>query len=104
MSSLELTFFGLTSNYRAHIFNQIHEILFYGQGGYSYDVVYNMPVWLRTFTYNKLKNYYDKVNNQENTNNVEKSIENMKSVGATRDKLPIKKISPPTYVTKASKK
>jgi hypothetical protein len=63
-----------------------------------------MPVWLRTFTYNKLKNYYDKINNQENTNNVEKSIENMKSVGATRDKLPIKKISPPTYVTKASKK
>jgi hypothetical protein len=104
MSSLELTFFGLTSNYRAYLFNQIHEILFHGQGGYSYDVIYNMPVWLRNFTYNKLKSHYDKINNQENTNNVEKSIKNMKSVGATRDKLPIKKISPPTYVTKASKK
>jgi hypothetical protein len=28
----------------------------------------------------------------------------MKSVGATKDKPPINKISPPTYVTKASKK
>jgi len=82
----------------------MHEILFHGQGGYSYDVIYNMPVWLRNFTYNKLKSHYDKINNQENTNNVKKSIENMKSVGATRDKLPTKKISPPTYVTKASKK
>jgi len=41
------------------VFTQIHEILFYGQGGYDYATVYNMPLWLRKFTYFKLKEYYD---------------------------------------------
>lgn len=104
MSNLELTFFGLTLSHRTHMFNQIHEILFYGQGGYNYDVVYNMPIWLRKFTFNKLKDYNNKINNQESEDNVQKSIAAMKSVGATKDKPPINKISPPTYVTKASKK
>ena len=34
------------------MFRIIHEILFYGKGGYDYDTVYNMPVWLRNATYN----------------------------------------------------
>jgi len=86
------------------MFNQIHEILFYGQGGYNYDVVYNMPIWLRKFTFNKIKSYYDKINNQENQDNVQKSITAMKSAGATKNITPTGKITPPTYVTKASKK
>lgn len=63
-----------------------------------------MPIWLRKFTFHKLKSHYDKVGNQENQDNVQKSINAMKSVGATKDKTSIGKISPPTYVTKASKK
>jgi len=101
---LGLTFFGLTSEYRGTIFNQIHEILFWGQGGYDYAVVYNMPIWLRKFTFHKLRSHYDKISNQENADNVQKSISAMKSIGATKDKAPMNKISPPTYVTKASKK
>ena len=42
--------------------------------------------------------------NKENEDNVQKSINTMKSVGATKDKAPIGKVSPPIYVTKASKK
>ena len=99
-----LGFFGLTPNHRGPIFNEIHEIVFHGQGGYDWNTVYNMPIWLRKFTFSKIKSYYDKVNNQENEDNVQKSISAMKSVGATKDKTPIGKISPPTYVTKASKK
>jgi len=57
-----LTFFGLTSDYRASVFSQIHEIVFNGNGGYDYETVYNMPVWLRRFTFNKLKEHYDQVN------------------------------------------
>ena len=57
-----LTFFGLTSEYRTAIFSQIHEIVFNGQGGYDYESVYNMPIWLRKFTFQKLKDHYDEVN------------------------------------------
>ena len=56
-----LTFFGLTSEYRTAIFSQIHEIVFNGQGGYDYETVYNMPIWLRKFTFQKLKDHYDEV-------------------------------------------
>lgn len=56
------TFFGLTSSYRQNVFDQIHEIVFNGQGGYSYNEVYNMPIWLRRFTYQKLVEEYDKRN------------------------------------------
>lgn len=65
---LDLTFFGLTSELapeaRLAIFTQIHEIVFYGQGGYDWETIYNMPVWLRRFTYNKLIEHYDKQNKQ----------------------------------------
>jgi hypothetical protein len=60
---LGLAFFGLTSDLvpeiRAGIFTQIHEIVFHGNGGYSWETVYNMPTWLRRFTFNKLREYYD---------------------------------------------
>jgi hypothetical protein len=61
---LGLTFFGLTSisakEYRVKFLSQIHEICFYGQGGYSWTEVYEMPLWLRKFVYKKIKNHYDK--------------------------------------------
>jgi hypothetical protein len=37
----------------------IHQIVFHGKGGYDYDTVYHMPVWLRKFTYHELKKFYD---------------------------------------------
>ena len=93
-----LTFFGLTLSYRSNLFSQIHEILFYGQGGYDYDTVYHMPVWLRRFTYSKILEHYEKKNNTTNT--VNDSIKSMKSVGAVNSP----KVNVPSYVTKASKK
>jgi hypothetical protein len=69
-----LTFFGLTSNLapqtRAAIFTQIHEICFHGKGGYDWNTVYNMPIWLRKFTFSKIQDYYQ----QES-----EAIENTKS-------------------------
>ena len=57
-----LTFFGLTSNTvpqtRASIFQQIHQIVFHGKGGYDWETVYNMPIWLRRFTFNEIQKYY----------------------------------------------
>jgi hypothetical protein len=61
---LGLTFFGLTFDLapqaRAAIFTQIHEICFYGKGGYDWNTVYNMPIWLRKFTFNKINDHYKK--------------------------------------------
>jgi len=65
-----LAFFGLISEiipqYRASLFTQIHEIVFHGQGGYDWGTVYNMPIWLRKFTFHKMKEYYEKQNESQN--------------------------------------
>jgi len=96
-----LTFFGLTPEYRSYLFSQIHEILFHGQGGYDYETVYNMPLWLRRFTYNKIYEFYENKNSKNQKDTVQESIKNMKAAGATANST---KIQPPTYITKASKK
>ena len=61
-----LAFFGLTSNtaseFRLAIFKQIHEIVFHGQGGYDWNTVYNMPLWLRKYTFNEIRTYYEQQN------------------------------------------
>ena len=59
-----LGFFGLTSDTapiaRANLFAQIHEICFHGKGGYDWPTVYDMPRWLRQFTFNKIQDFYNK--------------------------------------------
>ena len=57
-SPLVLTFFGLTPEYRQNLFSQIHEIVFHGKGGYDYNTIYNMPVWLRKFTFSEIENFF----------------------------------------------
>jgi hypothetical protein len=81
-----------------YLFTQIHEILFYGNGGYDYNTIYNMPIWLRKFTFNKLKDYHQP---KEDNDIVEKSKQAMRS--AQSDGV-IQKVNVPTYVTKASRK
>lgn len=55
-----LTFFGLTPEYRAALFDQIHQIVFHGKGGYDHDTIYAMPIWLRNYTYRKISDFYEK--------------------------------------------
>ena len=68
---LGLTFFGLTldtiTQSRVAIFTQIHEICFHGKGGYQWEEVYNMPIWLRRFTFNKIQNFYKEEQDQINS-------------------------------------
>jgi len=64
---LILTFFGLTSEYRLYLFKQIHEILFYGKGGYDFETVYTMPIWLRKFTFKLISDYYDEQNKSDSS-------------------------------------
>jgi len=65
MCLLGLAFFGLTTTneeiqqIRVNLFSMIHQIVFHGKGGYDYDTIYHMPIWLRKFTYIELKKFYD---------------------------------------------
>jgi len=61
---LDSAFFGLTPTYRAGLFRQIHEIIFHGNGGYNYDTIYNMPVWLRNTTFKLINEYFEKQNEE----------------------------------------
>jgi len=97
---LDLTFFGLTSKsaseLRKSIFDQIHQIVFYGKGGYDWNTVYNMPLWLRKYTFKLIKDFYDEEN---------QSIENTKK-GKDQQTLVDSsgKISPPQFKKKSSYK
>ena len=101
LSQSILAFFGLTSEiasqFRFNLFKQIHEIVFHGKGGYSWETIYNMPIWLRKFTFNKVKEWYDQSKSNKNENS-------WLSGEAKENAAKNKKVKPPTYVTKASKK
>lgn len=48
---------------------EIHEIVFYGKGGYDWNTIYNMPISLRRFIYNKIKEFYEKQNAEQAASN-----------------------------------
>jgi len=71
---LGLSFFGLTltsaSQKRQSLFRQIHEIVFHGKGGYDWPTVYNMPIWLRKYTFKLIQDFY-----KEETESLKKAQE-----------------------------
>jgi len=69
------TFFGLTSDYRLYLFKQIHEIVFHGKGGYDWHTVYNMPIWLRKFTFKLMLDHYDEENKSNSSGGDSSSTE-----------------------------
>ena len=79
---LGLAFFGLTYNTapqaRAALFKQIHEIVFHGKGGYDWYTIYDMPIWLRKFTFSEIQNFYkeesDQAENAANGGNGKKTL------------------------------
>jgi hypothetical protein len=52
------TFFGLTSNYKVHIQEQIFDLVYYGKG-FSYSEVRDMPIYIRTFFIRRLTKIFD---------------------------------------------
>jgi hypothetical protein len=90
-----LAFFGLTPSHRLDVFNSIHEIVFHGKGGYNWTEVYNMPIWLRKFTFSKLKEFYeDTTVDRETDNTIQEGI---------KEALRERHAQVTTYTTKASK-
>lgn len=76
------------------LFTEIHEMVFHGNGGYDWNILYNMPIWLRKFTFSKIKEYYDKQN--EDVQKQKEMLENKKPQEISRPNLT------PTYSTKKS--
>lgn len=70
-----LAFFGLNKHNiaqsRVNLFRQIHEIVYHGNGGYDWQTVYNMPIWLRRFTFQEISNYIEKQNESATANSNE---------------------------------
>jgi hypothetical protein len=68
---LGLAFFGLNSNNvaqaRVNLFKNIHQIVFHGNGGYDWLTVYNMPNWLRHFTFHEIQEWNKPAEEKENT-------------------------------------
>jgi hypothetical protein len=79
---LGLDFFGLTLEnspaYRKNLFTQIHNIVFHGNGGYDWFTIYNMPIWLRKFTFHEINEYNKSQNEKANESKNKDSLVNTK--------------------------
>ena len=75
----------------------IHEIVYHGNGGYDWYTVYEMPVWLRTFTYNKIRSFVEQRAEEQ-----EKAIQD--SEGKQTLTQQNQTITPPDYIAKAPRK
>jgi len=88
---LGLAFFGLTPDYRAGLFTQLHDIVFNGQGGFSFDTVYEFPIWLRRYIHRTMVEHYQKQNKEYQQQSGKSSV------------LQNGQIKAPDYSTKASR-
>jgi len=103
---LGLTFFGLTTNnvsqVRFNLFSQIHEIVFFGKGGYTWENVYSLPIPIRRFVFSQIKKFYEEEKKQYESQSGTTNL--LDSSGKPRKIPPPPKISPPNYITKPSNK
>jgi hypothetical protein len=84
---LGLSFFGLTydldqiNESKLALYKQIHQICFHGKGGYDWHTIYNMPVNIRKFIFNEIKQFYEEENKAaSNTKNNSSSNSNTKVI------------------------
>ena len=70
--------------------------MFHGGGGYDWDTVYNMPLWLRRTTFNLLKEHFDE--QKEAINKQNNLLKNADKKDIARPNIA------PTYTAKVPKK
>ena len=61
-----------------------------------------MPMWLRKFTWNRMVSHHNEKNAAEKKANT--SANDIDMANPNKNKIPGQTISPPSYVTKASRK
>jgi hypothetical protein len=59
---LDWTFFGLTPIYKVQKQEQIFDLVYHSQGGFTYSDVYHMPIYLRHFYIKRLDQLFKKQN------------------------------------------
>ena len=75
---LDWTFFGLTPKYKVGIQEQIFDLVYHSQGGFSYQDVYHMPIYLRVFYIKKMSKMF-KTQKEEHDKAMRKAKVNSKS-------------------------
>lgn len=75
----------------------IHDIVYHGNGGFDWQTVYDMPIWLRTFTYNKIRDFVEqRAEEQEKASKQAQGIQELNQQN--------QQIAPPDYIAKAPRK
>ena len=87
---LVLTFFGLTPAYKNILLEEIHTLCYFGNGGFTHDDVYNMPIRYRHYHLKKINEYMEMQEEARNPKNPTPSNNKEK-----REPLPI-----PDFATK----
>lgn len=59
------TFFGLGRDYKLSLHKSIFELVTYGRGGWTWEVAYNLPIFLRSYYIKLLYESYKKERNEE---------------------------------------
>ena len=57
-------FFGLSLNYRKLLHSQIFDLIYHGNGGFTFTDVYNLPIWSRKFYITKIVEFKTEEKNQ----------------------------------------
>jgi hypothetical protein len=68
--------------YRKTLLEEIHDLCFHGNGGFTYSEVYSLPIGRRKFHIQKISDYFKKQNeqiNKPNTDNQKSDYELFKS-------------------------
>ena len=61
---LGVDFFTLPPEYRIQLHEEVFNLAYYSQGGFTQDIVYNLPIYLRRFYIRKLVDIRNKENEQ----------------------------------------
>ena len=97
ISQLGLAFFGLTltsaKENQLKLYKQIHQICFHGKGGYDWNTVYNLPIYLRNFIFLEMKKFYDEEQEEVNKN----QNPDVQVVHPGSSNKPVKKVTPPNF-------
>ena len=86
------------------MFKMVHDIVYHGNGGYDWHTVFNMPIWLRKFTYQQIAEYKEKESDAH-----KKAIDKSKTgtninLNNPTKAVPRSSMTPSNYMKKASRK
>ena len=57
-------FFGLTPKYKLQVYQEVHDLVYYGNGGFIHSEVYQMPIHIRRYHIRKIDVLHKKQNEE----------------------------------------